>query len=139
METKHKTLPLAPSAGSLCYTQQTGGIHPMLFQCWASVEDGGPTLIQHWVKSSPSPVIKWSYLPRCKVQNKTFNLRGRHDNENSTGRPCRRLLGTQMAEQKRSTIRRDARLTWLTPEARRSLILLCFFYSQLCSQCLKLM
>ena len=26
-------------------------IHPMLFQCWASVEDGGPTLKQHWVNS----------------------------------------------------------------------------------------
>ena len=29
-------------------TQQTRGIHPMLFQCWASVEDGGPTLKRHW-------------------------------------------------------------------------------------------
>ena len=28
------------------------GIHPILFQCWASVEDGGPTLIQHWVNAS---------------------------------------------------------------------------------------
>ena len=24
----------------------------MLFQCWASVEDGGPTLKLHWVNSS---------------------------------------------------------------------------------------
>ena len=32
-------------------TQQTRGIHPMLFQCWASVEDGGPTLKQHWVNA----------------------------------------------------------------------------------------
>ena len=31
--------------------QQTRGIHPMLFQCWASVEDGGPSLKQHWVNS----------------------------------------------------------------------------------------
>ena len=23
------------------------GIHPMLFQCWGSVKDGGPTLEQH--------------------------------------------------------------------------------------------
>ena len=23
----------------------------MLFQCWASVEDGGPTLKQHWVNA----------------------------------------------------------------------------------------
>ena len=28
---------------------QTRYIHPMLFQCWASVEDGGATLKQHWV------------------------------------------------------------------------------------------
>ena len=26
------------------YSQQTRGIHPMLFRCWASVEDGGPIL-----------------------------------------------------------------------------------------------
>ena len=25
------------------------GRHPMTFQCWASVEDGGPTLKRHWV------------------------------------------------------------------------------------------
>ena len=28
------------------------GIHPMLFQCWASVEDGEPTLKQYWVNIS---------------------------------------------------------------------------------------
>ena len=28
------------------------GIHPMLLQCWASVEDGGPTLKQHCVNAS---------------------------------------------------------------------------------------
>ena len=32
-------------------SQQTRGIHPMLLQCWASVEDGGPTLKQHWVNA----------------------------------------------------------------------------------------
>ena len=32
-------------------TQQTRGIHPMLFKCWASVKDGGPTLEQQWVNS----------------------------------------------------------------------------------------
>ena len=26
--------------------QHTQAFHPMLFQCWASVEDGGPTLKQ---------------------------------------------------------------------------------------------
>ena len=30
-------------------TQQTRDIHPMLFQCWANIEDGGPTLEQHGV------------------------------------------------------------------------------------------
>ena len=37
--------------GIVVYTQQTRGIHPMLFQCWSSVEDDGPTLKQHWVNS----------------------------------------------------------------------------------------
>ena len=27
--------------------QQRREVHPMLFQCWASVEDGGSTLKQH--------------------------------------------------------------------------------------------
>ena len=31
---------------------QMRGVHPMLFQCWASIEDGGPTLKQHWVRVS---------------------------------------------------------------------------------------
>ena len=29
----------------------TQGIHPMLFQCWASFKDGGPTLKQHRVNA----------------------------------------------------------------------------------------
>ena len=29
--------------------QQTRGIHTMLFQCWPTVFDAGPTLKQHWV------------------------------------------------------------------------------------------
>ena len=29
--------------------QQTRGIEPMLFQCWSTVYDGGPTLKQHWL------------------------------------------------------------------------------------------
>ena len=33
-------------------SQQTRDIHPMLFQCWASVEDGGPTLKGHSVNTS---------------------------------------------------------------------------------------
>ena len=33
-------------------SQQQRGIHPMLFQCWASVEDGGPTLQRHRVNVS---------------------------------------------------------------------------------------
>ena len=34
-----------------CTTQQTRGIHLMLFQCWPTVFDAGPTLKQHWVKA----------------------------------------------------------------------------------------
>ena len=29
------------------HTQQTQGIYPMLFQCWSTVFDAGPTLKQH--------------------------------------------------------------------------------------------
>ena len=32
-------------------TQQTRGIHPMLFHCWVSVGDGVPTLKQLWVNA----------------------------------------------------------------------------------------
>ena len=32
--------------------QQTRGIHPMLFQSWATVFDAGPTLKQLWVDAS---------------------------------------------------------------------------------------
>ena len=33
-------------------TQQTRGIHTMLFQCWTSVDDGGPALKKHWLDAS---------------------------------------------------------------------------------------
>ena len=33
-------------------TQQTRVIHPMLFYCWSTIFDAGPTLKQHWVKAS---------------------------------------------------------------------------------------
>ena len=33
----------------------------MLFQCWASVEDGGPTLKQHWVNA---PCLLGSFRTR---------------------------------------------------------------------------
>ena len=39
-----------PTWCSQISSQQTRGVHPLLFQCCASVEDGGPTLKQHWVK-----------------------------------------------------------------------------------------
>ena len=32
-------------------TQQIRGIRPMLFQCWPTVFDAGPTLKQHWVNA----------------------------------------------------------------------------------------
>ena len=34
---------------AIAISQQTQGIQPMLFQCCASVEDGGPTLKRHWM------------------------------------------------------------------------------------------
>ena len=36
-------------AGS--HSQQTRGIHPMMFQCWHTVFDAGPTLKQNWVNA----------------------------------------------------------------------------------------
>ena len=33
-------------------TQQTRHIHPMLEHCCVSVDDGGPTMYQHWVNVS---------------------------------------------------------------------------------------
>ena len=33
----------------IMYYHQTRNTVPMLFQCWASVEDGGPTLKQQWL------------------------------------------------------------------------------------------
>ena len=33
-------------------SQQTRGIHPMLFKCWATVFDAGPTLKQHRLNAS---------------------------------------------------------------------------------------
>ena len=50
-------------------TQQTRDVDRMLFQCWADVVDGGPTLKQHWVNVSCLlgttlldflPVMHWS-------------------------------------------------------------------------------
>ena len=38
--------------GRDAYPQQTRVIQPMLFQCWASGEDDGPTLKQLWVNVS---------------------------------------------------------------------------------------
>ena len=54
------TLPAVNEREMLCITssnyfwltKQTRGIHSMLFQCWASVEDAGPTLKRHWVNAS---------------------------------------------------------------------------------------
>ena len=34
--------------GSLVYFAQIRGIQPMLFQCWLTVLDAGPSLKQHW-------------------------------------------------------------------------------------------
>ena len=39
-------------ASWLPFAQQTRYIHPMMFQCWATVFDAGPTLKQLWVDAS---------------------------------------------------------------------------------------
>ena len=43
---------IATTLSECLHSATRQGIHPMLFQCWASVEDGGPTLNQHWVYAS---------------------------------------------------------------------------------------
>ena len=53
---------------------------PMLFQCWASVEDGGPTLKQHWCvlgRARAGSVCSWRCIMQC--------VHGRAD----AGRICR--------------------------------------------------
>ena len=43
---------------------------PMLFQCWASVCDAGPTLKQHWVRASwDTPLSRrWSRAEGCMMK-----------------------------------------------------------------------
>ena len=41
------------------HSQQTRKTEPMVFQCWASVEDGGPTLKQHWFGGRECRPEKW--------------------------------------------------------------------------------
>ena len=50
---EHLVLPSSspPALPATAISQQTRDIHPMLFQCWPSVEDDGPTLKQHWVNA----------------------------------------------------------------------------------------
>ena len=36
----------------ICDSQQTRYVEPMLFYCWASVADNGPTLKRHWLNVS---------------------------------------------------------------------------------------
>ena len=36
-------------------SRPTRDVHPVLAQCWASVEDGGPSLSRHWVNVSCLP------------------------------------------------------------------------------------
>ena len=50
--TLKKYPPLLSAYNKLTLTQQARDIDPVLFQCWASVADAGPTLKQHWVNVS---------------------------------------------------------------------------------------
>ena len=38
-------------------SQYTQAVEPMVFQCWSSVADGGPTLHHHWVSTWKIDVI----------------------------------------------------------------------------------
>ena len=48
----------------------------MLFQCWASIEDGGPTLKQHCVNTRVCCIAKWS---RISIQLLHHTMPGTHD------------------------------------------------------------
>ena len=54
-----------PAAADSLIAQLTPGVHRMLDYCWATVADGGPTVIQHWV--SDMQLLLTGYLPseRC--------------------------------------------------------------------------
>ena len=45
-------------------SQQTQKIDPMLFQCWSTVYDAGPTLKQHWIKFCVCLMLSWR-TPWC--------------------------------------------------------------------------
>ena len=52
MSNHSKTLVKFISHGALRITQQTRHIKPMLFYCWPTVFDAGPTSKQHWINVS---------------------------------------------------------------------------------------
>ena len=52
-------------------TQQPRDIVPMVFQCWSSVENGGPTLKQHWVNAS---LVHSGYNNSSDIRKKYFNF-----------------------------------------------------------------
>ena len=48
---------------SLIISQQTRDIHPLLYQCWPTVFDAGPTLKQHWV--NVPCLLGWPVIHLC--------------------------------------------------------------------------
>ena len=54
--------------------QQTRDVDPMLFQCWASVEDDGPTLKQHWVKVPCLLGMHYQPLSVFRIREHVFKL-----------------------------------------------------------------
>ena len=45
----HVNVPRARDSTRFPIIHQTRDVHPMSFQCWARVTNGGPTLDRHWV------------------------------------------------------------------------------------------
>ena len=58
--------------GKRVTSQQTRDIQPMLFQCWPTVEDGGPALKQHWVDDSR--LLGWT-IPSTPLNNKRLPVK----------------------------------------------------------------
>ena len=78
--------------------QQTRDVDPVLGECWADVEDGGPTFTQHWVNVScilgwtrtdpppqtpPPPPPGWGGDPLSPVITRWYCLTTNHCDRNS--------------------------------------------------------
>ena len=53
---------------------------PLLFQCWATVYDGGPALKQHWVNNRVFCAMITSRVVDCRPTPQGSPMHGQQDN-----------------------------------------------------------